>query len=53
MGVKTVLVCDTCGARLELDGPYFAAKPAMKEAGWLNVKAGDEWKIRCKGCRGK
>lgn len=51
MGVMTLLVCDTCGAKLELDGPYFNAKAAMKEAGWINEKAGDSWRIRCKGCR--
>jgi hypothetical protein len=55
MGVKTVLTCDTtgCGKSLELDGPYFAIKEAMKAAGWRNVKAGDGWAIKCPGCAGK
>jgi len=53
MGVKTVLVCDTCQAEKTFAGPYFVIKEAMKAAGWRNVKVGEEWKIRCPGCAGK
>jgi len=52
MGIKTILTCD-CGKTLELEGPYFMAKPAMKEAGWRNVKTGDDWKIKCPECAGR
>lgn len=50
MAVKTILTCDKCEKTLELEGPYHVAKPAMKEAGWKNVKVGDGWEIRCTGC---
>lgn len=50
MGVITKLVCDTCQKALELPGPYFAVKEAMKAAGWRNVKTGDGWQIKCPGC---
>ena len=53
MGIKTLLECDSCGATLEFEGPYHVAKVAMKEAGWRNVKEGDEWVIKCGECRGK
>ncbi len=53
MSIKTLLTCDSCGKMLELNGPYHVAKPAMKEAGWKNVKEGDEWVIKCNECKDK
>lgn len=53
MSIKTLLECDTCGATLELDGPYHIAKEEMREEGWRNVKTDDGWKIKCNGCRGE
>ncbi len=53
MAIKTILTCDSCEATLELTGPYHVAKAAMKEAGWRNVKEGDEWRIKCGKCRGE
>ncbi len=53
MSIKTLLTCDTCGATIELDGPYHVAKIAMKEAEWRNVKEGEEWKIKCGKCGGE
>jgi hypothetical protein len=47
MGIKTTLICDECGKEIVLDGPYHVAKAAMKEAGWRNVKVGEEWQIKC------
>ena len=53
MPIKTILTCDGCGATLELEGPYHVARPAMKGAGWQNVRFDDEWKIKCGKCRGE
>jgi len=50
MGVKTILICDTCQAEKSFAAPYHVIKDAMKQAGWRNVKVGEEWKIRCPGC---
>lgn len=52
MAIRTILVCDKCEAKLELDGPYHVTKEKMKAAGWRNVKEGEAWVIRCKECRG-
>lgn len=53
MAIKTILTCDSCGATLEIDGPYHVAKAEMKEAGWRNVKVDEEWRIKCGKCRGE
>ena len=53
MGIKTILTCDTCGATLELDGPYHIIKEEMRVESWRNVKVDDKWKIKCGKCRGE
>ena len=51
MSIKTTLICDKCGKKLELSGPYHVAKKEMKEKGWKNKKNDkDVWEIICKGC---
>jgi hypothetical protein len=51
MPIKTILCCDKCDARLELEGPYMLVRDAMKAKGWRNVKEGESWLIRCPECR--
>ncbi len=51
MGIKTLLKCDTCGATLELAGPYHIAKKEMKEKEWRNLKVDEKWIIKCGKCR--
>lgn len=51
MGIKTILICDSCGETIELDGPYHVAKVAMKEAEWRNLKVDEKWVIKCGKCR--
>lgn len=54
MPIKTILICDKCGAILELTGPYHFAKQEMKEQGWKNRNAGTrdkpKWEIVCPEC---
>ena len=52
MAIRTILVCDKCEARLELDGPYHVTKEKMRAAGWRNIKTDAGWVIRCKECKG-
>lgn len=51
--IKTIIICDTCGERIELDGQYWQCKDAMKAAGFQNKKTGDKWEIKCEKCRKK